>query len=80
MANAKKLHTKREVPKNCNFCKEGKNPDFLETEALHRFLTERGKILSASKTGVCTKHQKKIMIAVKRARHLALLPFVVTAD
>lgn len=80
MANAKKLHTKREVPKNCIFCKTDTNPDFMETEMLYKFLTERGKILSASKTGVCTKHQKKIMISVKRARHLALLPFVVRAD
>ncbi|MBP6913360.1 MAG: 30S ribosomal protein S18 [Candidatus Levybacteria bacterium] len=80
MANQKKLHTKREVPKNCIFCKDKKNPDFLDTEVLHKFTTDRGKILSASKTGVCLKHQKKITIAVKRARHLALLPFVVLPD
>ena len=80
MANAKKIHMKREVPKNCIFCKENKNPDFMQTEGLFKFLTERGKILSSSKTGVCTKHQKKITIAVKRARHLALLPFIVRPE
>lgn len=80
MANQKKLHTKREVPKNCIFCKEDKNPDFLDTETLRRFVTERGKILSASKTGLCMKHQKKITLAVKRARHLALLPFIVVPE
>lgn len=80
MANQKKLHTKREVPKNCIFCKEKKNPDFLDTEVLRKFTTDRGKIISASKTGVCMKHQKKITLAVKRARHLALLPFVVQPE
>ena len=80
MANAKRLTTKREVPKNCMFCHEKKNPDFMETESLYKFLTERGKIVSASKSGLCTKHQKKITIAVKRARHLALLPFVVRPE
>lgn len=80
MSNQKRLHTKREVPKNCMFCKEKKNPDFMEVESLKKFLTERAKIMSASKTGVCTKHQKKIMVAVKRARHLALLPFLVLPE
>lgn len=80
MANAKKIHMKREVPKNCIFCKDEKTPDFMQTEGLYKFLTERGKILSSSKTGVCTKHQKKITIAVKRARHLALLPFIVRPE
>jgi small subunit ribosomal protein S18 len=80
MSNQKKIIKKREVPKNCIFCKEKKNPDFLETEFLYKFLTERGKILSASKTGICMKHQKKITLAVKRARHMALLPFVVKPE
>lgn len=80
MANQKRIPTKREVPKNCIFCKEEKNPDFMETEYLYKFLSERGKLLSASKTGVCSKHQKKVTIAVKRARHLALLPFVVRPE
>lgn len=77
MAKTKKRSTvKREVPKNCVFCKEEKNPDFLETEFLHKFLSERGKILSAGKTGVCQKHQKKLTLAVKNARFLALLPYI----
>lgn len=80
MANAKRIITKREVPKNCSYCKTNTNPDFLDTESLYKFLSERGKILSASKTGICSKHQKKITLSVKRARHLALLPFVVQPD
>jgi small subunit ribosomal protein S18 len=42
---------------------------------LRRFLTDRGKIKSRRKTGTCSKHQRRLAIAVKRARHLALLPF-----
>lgn len=75
-SNKRRQITKREVPKNCVFCNENKSPDFLETEFLHKFLTERGKILSASKTGLCQKHQKKLTIAIKNARFLALLPYI----
>jgi small subunit ribosomal protein S18 len=63
------------VPKNCFFCKEGKEPDYKEVEVLEKYLSERSKILSKSKTGVCLKHQKRLSRAVKRARFLALLPF-----
>jgi len=67
---------KVKIPKNCYFCKEGKNPDYKETSILENFLSERGKILSRTKTGVCAKHQRKLSRAVKRARYLALLPYV----
>lgn len=62
--------------KNCYFCKEGKDPDYKELPVLEEFLTERGKILARSKTGVCSKHQKRLARAVKRARFLALLPYI----
>jgi small subunit ribosomal protein S18 len=42
---------------------------------LRRYLTDRGKIKSRRKTGTCAKHQRRLAVAVKRARHLALLPF-----
>lgn len=63
-------------PKNCFFCKEGKKPEYKDIPTLEKFLTERGKILARSKTGICSKHQKKLMREVKRARFLALLPYV----
>jgi len=63
------------VPKNCFFCKEKKEPDYKEVEVLEKYLSERSKILSKSKTGICMKHQKRLSRAVKRARFLALLPF-----
>jgi len=67
---------KVKIPKNCYFCKEGKDPDYKEVPVLEGFLSERGKILARSKTGVCSKHQKRLSRAVKRARFLALLPYV----
>ena len=42
---------------------------------MRRFLTDRGKIRSRRKTGTCAKHQRRLAVAVKRARHLALIPF-----
>ena len=42
---------------------------------LRRYVTERGKIRSRRKTGTCAKHQRRLAVAIKRARHLALLPF-----
>lgn len=77
---AKKRIIKRRRPalkkKNCFFCLEKKTPDFLEYETLQKYISERGKILARVKTGVCSKDQRRLTIAVKRARHLALLPFV----
>ncbi len=59
----------------CYFCESKKNPEYLEIDELKRFITERGKILNRAYSGVCHKHQTKLSTAIKRARHLALLPF-----
>jgi len=62
--------------KVCAFCLEkSKTIDYKDISTLRRFLTERGKIKSRRKTGTCAKHQRRLAVAVKRARHLALLPF-----
>ncbi len=76
----KKKRNIREVAKECFYCREKKNPDFLEYEALKKFISERGKIQSRQRTGICSKHQRKLTVAVKRARLLALLPFIVRAE
>jgi small subunit ribosomal protein S18 len=68
------------TPKQCYYCKEKKNPDFLNVEILSKFTSERGKILSRTKTGTCSKHQRKLTTAIKRARYLALLPFMVRPE
>lgn len=75
----KKSRTK-EAPKKCFFCTEKKVPDFLEHEILAKFTSERGKILSRTKSGICSKHQRRLTTEIKRARHLAFLPFVVKPD
>ena len=61
----------------CFFCQEKQEPDYKKVEELRRFVSERGKIIGRGRTGVCRQHQKKLTVAVKRARILALVPFVV---
>jgi len=63
--------------KVCAFCKtKAKHIDYKEAEKLRRFVTERGKIIPSRISGNCAKHQRMLACAVKRARMIALLPFV----
>jgi len=64
----------------CFYCKESKSPSFLESELLSKFTSERGKILARSRTGLCAKHQRKLTGEVKRARYMALMPFIVRPE
>ncbi len=64
------------VPKDCYFCVEKKEPSYTDVETLHRFITERGKIVGKARSGICLKHQRGVTTAIKHARHLALLSFV----
>lgn len=50
---------------------------YKDPSLLSRFVSDRGKIISRSRTGMCSKHQRNVTREIKRARHLALLPFVV---
>ena len=52
--------------------------DYKDTQFLRRFMSPHAKILSSNKTGTCSKHQRMVSTALKRARHMALLPFVST--
>jgi len=82
MAKKKKIIRKMQktnAPKQCSFCVEKKEPTFENTAVLNRFITDRAKIIARSRSGICAKHQRKLTIAVKHARHLALLPFIVRA-
>jgi small subunit ribosomal protein S18 len=64
--------------KTCFFCEEKiSHIDYKRADGLRRFLTDRGKIRPRRQTGNCAKHQRQLAVAIKRARHLALLPFVV---
>lgn len=63
--------------KVCTFCVEKTaRIDYKDYDMLRRYLTERGKIRPRRQTGTCAKHQRAVARAIKRARHLALLPFV----
>jgi small subunit ribosomal protein S18 len=50
--------------------------DYKEHQRLRDFVSDRGKILKSRMTGTCMRHQRKLAAAIKRARHVALLPFV----
>lgn len=64
--------------KVCKFCAEKINQvDYKDIKLLQRFLSSYGKIESRKRTGTCLKHQRLVSVALKRARHLALLPFLV---
>lgn len=62
--------------KKCCFCETKTEPDYKDYGFLVRFFNVRGGILGRGKTGVCSKHQRLLSQAMKRARHLALLPFL----
>ena len=63
----------------CAFCadKEHDVIDYKDVNKLKRYVSERGKILPRRITGNCAKHQRALTVAVKRARHVALLPYSV---
>jgi small subunit ribosomal protein S18 len=62
--------------KVCRFCTQKVVMDFKSPEILRRFVTESGKILPRRITGTCAKHQRQLAREIKRARVIALLPFM----
>ncbi|GHV27713.1 hypothetical protein AGMMS4952_09870 [Spirochaetia bacterium] len=62
--------------KVCKFCTQKLRIDYKDADVLRRFITERGKILPRRITGTCAKHQRALALSIKRARIIALLPFV----
>lgn len=61
----------------CSFCVDGvKVIDYKQHDMLSRYVNEYGRIRPRRQTGTCAKHQRTLAIAIKRARHIALLPFV----
>ncbi|MXY60090.1 MAG: 30S ribosomal protein S18, partial [Chloroflexi bacterium] len=61
--------------KVCYFSAEKKTPDYKDVPVLRRFISEWGKIDSSRRTGTRARHQRKLAVAIKRARFLALLPY-----
>jgi small subunit ribosomal protein S18 len=73
-----KSRIRRGRPKVCMLCKDRvTHVDYKDASLLRRFMSERGKIKSRSSTGTCTQHQAAIALAIKNAREMALLPYVV---
>jgi small subunit ribosomal protein S18 len=63
--------------KVCSFCLEkSKGIDYKDVAKLRKYLTEKGKILPSRMTGTCAKHQRELAVAIKRARQMALIPYV----
>jgi small subunit ribosomal protein S18 len=73
-----KSRIRRGRPKVCMLCKDRVTfVDYKDSSLLRRFMSERGKIKSRSSTGTCTQHQAAVALAIKNAREMALLPYVV---
>ena len=62
--------------KVCVFCGKDNVIDYKDAGKLRKYISERGKILPRRVTGNCAKHQRAVTLAIKRARHLAILPYV----
>ena len=67
----------RRRKKVCVFCGKDNVIDYKHTAKLKRYVSERGKILPRRITGNCAKHQRALTVAIKRARHLALMPYTI---
>jgi small subunit ribosomal protein S18 len=66
--------------KSCTFCKDKvREVDYKNVNQLRRFISERGKIRAPRMTGACRRHQRQLAVAIKRAREMALLPYVAEA-
>lgn len=74
----RKIFHRRKV---CRFCADSSLAiDYKDPKTLRYFITERGKIIPRRISGTCAKHQRALTLAIKRARTIALLPYVGTLD
>ena len=67
------MHRRKKV---CVFCGKDNVIDYRDTSKLRRYISEGGRILTRRITGNCAKHQRALTVAIKRARHVALMPYV----
>ena len=74
---AKRKFLRRREKHKCRFCREKiSRVDYKDLPSLQKLTTSQGKIFSRKRSGNCAKHQRQAKVAVKRARFLALLPYV----
>ena len=66
-------HRRKKV---CVFCGKDNVIDYKDVNKLKRYISERGKILPRRITGNCAKHQRALTVEIKRARHMAIMPYV----
>ena len=72
-----RAHGGRKRRKVCQFCADKcQHIDYKDVAKLRRYMSERSKILPRRTTGTCAAHQRELMVAIKRARQVALLPYV----
>jgi small subunit ribosomal protein S18 len=65
--------------KQCHFCTNGiKEIDYKDTEALKQFIDSHGRIVNHRRSSVCAKHQRKLASAIKRARFMSLMPYIIS--
>ena len=76
MIRKKKKEKKTYTSKPCRFCMDKIEIDYKNDVLLRRFMTDRGKITPRRITGTCARHQRQLAAAIKRARSIALLPYV----
>ena len=79
VARGRRTNRAKYIPKRrvCLFCQDKiENIDYKDTALLRAYISDRGKIAPRRKSGACARHQRRLAIAIKRARHLALLPYV----
>ena len=75
----KEDNNKRRRKKICRFCADSELIiDYKNQQLLENYVTERAKIVPGRVSGACAFHQRKLTLAIKRARHIALLPYVLT--
>jgi len=78
MINKRRGRRKKRI---CTFCADKATTiDYKDFNKLKKHVSERGKILPRRVTGNCAKHQRTLTIAIKRSRHIALMPFVVDGN
>jgi len=78
-AKARRWDRAKYIPRRkiCSFCRDKvKTIDYKDPSKLRQYISDRGKIEPRRRTGTCAKHQRILAVAIKRARHLALLPYV----
>ena len=74
---APRINNNRRRKKVCIFCEDKIDYiDYKDTNRLRKFISERGKILPRRVSGACAKHQRQVTVAIKRARVVALLPYI----